>query len=140
MKTREHPEWATASAAGATLAAEPALAAVPFDVERVRKTSQAERGGDDRSQTLLGSRSGSEVLWYRAHRQEPHADDEVYVVLDGRGGVEVEGRPVPSDAARRSTFPPGATRFTAYEQLSVLVIFAASGACSRPAARAVAPQ
>jgi mannose-6-phosphate isomerase-like protein (cupin superfamily) len=57
-------------------------------------------------------------------RQQPHADDEVYVVLEGSGTLEVEGESVPVSEGAAVFVEAGAEhRFTAYEQLSVLVIF-----------------
>jgi mannose-6-phosphate isomerase-like protein (cupin superfamily) len=57
-------------------------------------------------------------------RQQPHADDEVYVVLEGSGVLEVEGTSVPVQEGHAVFVEAGAEhRFTAYEQLSVLVIF-----------------
>ena len=61
-------------------------------------------------------------------RQQPHADDEVYVVLEGSGTLEVEGEPVPLREGHAVFVPAGAEhRFSAYEQLSVLVIFERRG-------------
>ncbi len=58
-------------------------------------------------------------------RQQPHADDEVYVVLEGSGTLEVEGDPFPLHEGQAVFVPAGADhRFTAYERLSVLVVFA----------------
>ena len=57
-------------------------------------------------------------------RQQPHADDEVYVVLDGRGVLEVEGTTVELHQGNAVFVPAGAEhRFIGYEQLSVLVVF-----------------
>jgi mannose-6-phosphate isomerase-like protein (cupin superfamily) len=57
-------------------------------------------------------------------RQQPHANDEVYVVLEGSGVLEVEGESVPVGEGDAAFVPAGADhRFTAYEHLSVLVIF-----------------
>jgi mannose-6-phosphate isomerase-like protein (cupin superfamily) len=57
-------------------------------------------------------------------RQQPHADDEVYLVLEGSGVLEVESRSVPVQEGHAVFVEAGADhRFTAYEQLSVLVIF-----------------
>jgi mannose-6-phosphate isomerase-like protein (cupin superfamily) len=57
-------------------------------------------------------------------RQQPHADDEVYVVLEGSGVLEVEGESVPVAEGDAVFVEAGADhRFTAYEHLSVLVIF-----------------
>ena len=57
-------------------------------------------------------------------RQQPHEDDEVYVVLEGSGVLEVEGESVPMEVGDAVFVEAGADhRFTAYEQLAVLVIF-----------------
>ena len=59
-----------------------------------------------------------------ADRQQPHEFDEVYVVLDGSGVLEVEGEQVPLRQGEGTFVAAGVDhRFTAYEQLSVLVIF-----------------
>lgn len=57
-------------------------------------------------------------------RQQPHEDDEVYVVLEGSGVLQVEGREVPLGEGEAAFVAAGADhRFTAYEQLATLVIF-----------------
>ena len=57
-------------------------------------------------------------------RQQPHADDEVYVVLEGSGVLEVSGEAVRVDEGDAVFVEAGAEhRFTAYEHLAVLVIF-----------------
>ena len=57
-------------------------------------------------------------------RQQPHADDEVYVVLEGTGVLQVEADEVPVQEGSAVFVPAGADhQFTAYEHLSVLVIF-----------------
>jgi mannose-6-phosphate isomerase-like protein (cupin superfamily) len=57
-------------------------------------------------------------------RQQPHADDEVYVVLDGSGVLEVESESVSVGEGTAVFVEAGAEHhFSAYEQLSVLVIF-----------------
>lgn len=59
-----------------------------------------------------------------ADRQQPHADDEIYVVLEGSGVLEVEGELVPVQEGSAVFVEAGADhRFSAYEQLAVLVIF-----------------
>ena len=56
--------------------------------------------------------------------QQPHADDEVYVGLEGRGTLEVEGEALPVSEGTALFVPAGAEHhFTGYESLSVLVIF-----------------
>jgi mannose-6-phosphate isomerase-like protein (cupin superfamily) len=57
-------------------------------------------------------------------RQQPHEDDELYVVLEGRGTLEIEGNRVDLDVGHAAFVPAGADhQFVGYEQLSVLVIF-----------------
>jgi mannose-6-phosphate isomerase-like protein (cupin superfamily) len=57
-------------------------------------------------------------------RQQPHEDDEVYVVLEGRGTLTVEGKEISLSEGEAVFVPAGAAhRFTGYEQLSVLVVF-----------------
>jgi mannose-6-phosphate isomerase-like protein (cupin superfamily) len=57
-------------------------------------------------------------------RQQPHADDEVYVVLEGSGVLDVEGESAPVKEGDAVFVEAGADhRFSAYEQLNVLVIF-----------------
>jgi mannose-6-phosphate isomerase-like protein (cupin superfamily) len=57
-------------------------------------------------------------------RQQPHEDDEVYVVLEGSGSLEVEGESVDLHEDQAVFVPAGADhRFVGYEQLAVLVVF-----------------
>ena len=59
-----------------------------------------------------------------ADRQQPHADDEVYIVLEGSGVLDVAGEPVALREGQAAFVPAHAEhRFSAYEELSVLVIF-----------------
>ena len=56
--------------------------------------------------------------------QQPHTEDEVYVVLEGRGTLEVEGQNFPVTEGDALFVEAGAEhRFTGYESLSLLVIF-----------------
>ena len=58
-------------------------------------------------------------------RQQPHEDDEVYVVLEGRGVLEIEGDAVELREGQAVFVPAGAEhRFVGYENLSLLVVFA----------------
>jgi mannose-6-phosphate isomerase-like protein (cupin superfamily) len=60
-----------------------------------------------------------------ADTQQPHEDDEVYVVLSGRGTLEVEGQTFAVTEGDALFVEAGAEhRFTGYESLAVLVIFA----------------
>ena len=57
-------------------------------------------------------------------RQQAHEDDEVYVVLEGTGVLDVEGKSVPVQEGDAVFVEAGADhRFTAYEQLALLVLF-----------------
>lgn len=57
-------------------------------------------------------------------RQQPHEDDEIYIVIEGSGVLDVEGTSVPMKAGDAVFVEAGADhRFSAYEQLSVLVLF-----------------
>ncbi len=57
-------------------------------------------------------------------RQQPHNDDEIYVGLEGTGVLEVGDESVPIDVGQAIFVEAGVEhRFTAYEQLAVLVIF-----------------
>ena len=58
-------------------------------------------------------------------RQEPHEDDEVYVVLEGYGTLAVEGEQTRLAEGEAIFVPAGADhRWAGYEHLSLLVIFA----------------
>ena len=57
-------------------------------------------------------------------RQQPHDDDEVYIVLEGSGRLDVEGERTDLREGDAVFVPAGAEhRFTGYEHLSVLVVF-----------------
>ncbi len=59
-----------------------------------------------------------------ADRQQPHDYDEVYVVVEGSGVLEIEGEQTPVREGEALFVPAGAKhRFTAYEQLALLVVF-----------------
>jgi mannose-6-phosphate isomerase-like protein (cupin superfamily) len=96
----------------------------PFDIEAA-KARLSEKGGYEVVHESEGIEIGVYVLVApEPDRQQPHADDEVYVVLDGRGTLEVEGNPVELHVGNAVFVPAGAEhRFTGYEQLSVLVVF-----------------
>src|SRR6266536_3924074 len=55
-------------------------------------------------------------------RQQPHDDDEIYVVLEGSGMLDVEGESMPVREGSAVFVEAGAEhRFSAYEHLSELV-------------------
>jgi mannose-6-phosphate isomerase-like protein (cupin superfamily) len=101
-----------------------------FDVQAVNERLKAGNGGYEIVHESPGLEVGVYVLVApEPDRQQPHEDDELYVVLEGSGVLEVEGE---STAVREGSavfVPTGADhRFTGYEGLSVLVIFARSSA------------
>jgi mannose-6-phosphate isomerase-like protein (cupin superfamily) len=97
----------------------------PFDIEAVKRRLQAGSGGYEIVHESPGLEIGVYVLVApEPDRQQPHADDEVYVVLEGRGTLEVEGAKTELQEGNAIFVPAGADhRFSGYEQLSVLVVF-----------------
>ena len=97
----------------------------PFDVAAAKRRLAEAGGGYEVVHTSPGLEVGVYVLVApEADRQQPHDDDEVYVVLEGRGTLEVEGVETPLEEGHGIFVPAGADhRFTGYEQLAVLVIF-----------------
>jgi mannose-6-phosphate isomerase-like protein (cupin superfamily) len=96
-----------------------------FDVEQVRRRLVAENGGYEVVHESAGLEIGVYVLVApEPDRQQPHADDEIYIGLEGTGVLEVGGDEVPIREGEAIFVEAGAEhRFTAYESLSVLVIF-----------------
>ena len=96
----------------------------PFDVEGV-KERLSERGGYEVVHESDGLEIGVYVLVApEPDRQQPHADDEVYVVLEGTGTLDVAGEPLALREGHAVFVPAGTEhRFSGYEQLTVLVIF-----------------
>jgi mannose-6-phosphate isomerase-like protein (cupin superfamily) len=97
-----------------------------LDVEATRRRLQDSGGGYEIVHESPGLEIGVYVLVApEPDRQQPHADDEVYVVLEGRGVLSVEGEEVQVHEGKAVFVPAGADhRFTGYEGLSVLVVFA----------------
>jgi mannose-6-phosphate isomerase-like protein (cupin superfamily) len=100
-----------------------------FDVREVQQRLAAGTGGYEIVHRSPGLELGVYVLVApEPDRQTPHEDDEVYVVLEGRGTLEVEGEQIPVEEGKAVFVPAGADhRFTGYEGLSVLVIFRRPG-------------
>ena len=103
----------------------PLAAAHPFDIEAVKRRLSDGNGGYQIVHASPGLEVGVYVLVApEPDRQQPHADDEIYIVLEGTGPLEVEGRPVELREGHAVFVPAGAEhRFVGYERLSVLVIF-----------------
>jgi mannose-6-phosphate isomerase-like protein (cupin superfamily) len=96
-----------------------------FDVEAVKQRLAAAGGYE-----VVHSSPGLEIGVYvlvapEPDRQQPHADDdEVYIVLEGTGVLDVEGKKVELREGHALFVPAHAEhRFSGYESLSLLVIF-----------------
>ena len=100
-------------------------AAHPFDVDETRRALIARGGGYEVVHSSAGLEIGVYVLVApEPDRQQPHDEDEVYVVLEGSGVLEVEDTATPLTEGMALFVAAGAEhRFTAYEQLALLVIF-----------------
>jgi mannose-6-phosphate isomerase-like protein (cupin superfamily) len=96
-----------------------------FGIAEVKNKLVAAGGGYEIVHESPGLELGVYVLVApEPDRQQPHADDEVYVVLEGSGLLDVEGTAVPVKEGDAVFVEAGADhRFSAYERLSVLVIF-----------------
>ena len=98
---------------------------LPFGVTEVKDRLIAAAGGYEIVHVSPGLEIGVYVLVApEADLQQPHEDDEVYVVIEGSGALEVEGVETPLREGEGIFVPAGAEhRFTGYESLAVLVIF-----------------
>jgi mannose-6-phosphate isomerase-like protein (cupin superfamily) len=96
-----------------------------FEVEQVRQRLEAANGGYEIVHASPGLEVGVYVLVApEPDRQQPHDDDEMYVVLAGTGVLSVEGDSIPVAPGQAVFVPAHAEhQFTAYEGLSVLVVF-----------------
>jgi mannose-6-phosphate isomerase-like protein (cupin superfamily) len=97
-----------------------------LELEATRRRLEESGGGYEIVHESPGLEIGVYVLVApEPDRQQPHEDDEVYVVLEGRGVLNVEGESVAVSEGKAAFVPAGAAhRFTGYEGLSVLVVFA----------------
>jgi mannose-6-phosphate isomerase-like protein (cupin superfamily) len=96
-----------------------------LDIDATRRRLEAAGGGYEIVHTSPGLEIGVYVLVApEPDRQQPHADDEVYVALEGRGVLTIEGESVEVSEGKAAFVPAGADhKFTGYEGLSVLVVF-----------------
>jgi mannose-6-phosphate isomerase-like protein (cupin superfamily) len=97
----------------------------PFDVDETRRALTARGGGYGMVHSSPGLEIGVYVLVApEPDRQQPHEEDEVYIVLEGSGVLEVEGVTTSLTEGMALFVAAGAEhRFTAYEQLALLVVF-----------------
>ena len=96
-----------------------------FEIAAVKERLRGAGGGYEVVHESAGIELGVYVLVApEADRQQPHADDEIYVVFEGSGVLQIEGNEVPVREGSAVFVEAGADhRFAAYEHLSVLVIF-----------------
>ena len=91
-----------------------------LDVSAVKDRLLAAGGGYE----IVHRSPGLELGVYVLVRLLPVEDDEVYVVLEGTGVLDVAGERIELDAGHSAFVPAGVEHgFVGYEQLSVLVIF-----------------
>jgi mannose-6-phosphate isomerase-like protein (cupin superfamily) len=98
----------------------------PIRVEKARRRLESGAGGYEIVHESPGLEIGVYVLVApEPDRQQPHDRDEVYVVLDGRGTLQIADDSVELGEGDAAFVPAGVDhRFTGYEGLSVLVVFA----------------
>jgi mannose-6-phosphate isomerase-like protein (cupin superfamily) len=96
-----------------------------FEISSVRDRLRDGGGGYEVVHESPGLELGVYVLVApEPDRQQPHEDDEVYIVLEGTGVLEVESEQVAVKEGSAVFVEAGADhRFSAYEHLAVLVIF-----------------
>jgi mannose-6-phosphate isomerase-like protein (cupin superfamily) len=98
----------------------------PIRIREVQRRLQQAKGGYEIVHESPGLELGVYVLVApEPDRQQPHDRDEIYIVLSGRGTLEVERDAVELGEGDAAFVKAGDDhRFTGYEGLSVLVIFA----------------
>jgi mannose-6-phosphate isomerase-like protein (cupin superfamily) len=96
-----------------------------FDVRDVTERLAAGNGGYEIVHESPGVEVGVYVLVApEPDRQQPHEWDEIYVVLEGSGVLDVEGEAIELSEGGAAFVRAGAEhRFSAYEHLAVLVFF-----------------
>jgi mannose-6-phosphate isomerase-like protein (cupin superfamily) len=96
-----------------------------FDVRHVAERLAAGNGGYEIVHETPVVEVGVYVLVAsEPDRQQPHEWDEIYLVLEGTGVLDVEGEPFELQEGGAVFVRAGAEhRFSAYEHLAVLVLF-----------------
>jgi quercetin dioxygenase-like cupin family protein len=125
-ESRHPPEASHSGCAWARLHS--AVASPPwhsFDVSHVAERLAAGNGGYEVVHESPGIQIGVYVLVApEPDRQQPHEWDELYVVLQGRGTLQVEGEDITLAEGGAAFVKAGAGhRFVGYEGLSLLVVF-----------------
>jgi mannose-6-phosphate isomerase-like protein (cupin superfamily) len=98
----------------------------PIRVRDVQHRLEAGQGGYEIVHQSDGLELGVYVLVApEPDRQQPHDRDEIYVVLSGRGTLQIADDTVALREGDAAFVPAGVDhQFTGYEGLSVLVVFA----------------
>jgi mannose-6-phosphate isomerase-like protein (cupin superfamily) len=101
----------------------------PIRIEEARRRLESAGGGYEIVHESPGLEIGVYVLVApEPDRQRPHEDDEVYVVLAGRGTLDVAGERVDLEEGHGAFVAAGVEhRFVGYESLGLLVIFRRTG-------------
>jgi mannose-6-phosphate isomerase-like protein (cupin superfamily) len=96
-----------------------------FDVRHVAQRLAAANGGYEVVHESPGVEVGVYVLLApEPDRQQPHEWDEIYVVLEGSGVLDVEGEAIElTEGGAVFVRAEAEHRFSAYEHLAVLVLF-----------------
>ena len=102
------------------------VAVDPIRVRDVQRRLEQGRGGYEIVHESDGLELGVYVLVApEPDRQQPHERDEIYVVLSGRGTLQIADDSVMLHEGDAAFVPAGVDhQFTGYEGLSVLVVFA----------------
>src|SRR5256712_1935197 len=100
-----------------------------FEVAAVKERLREAGGGDEVVHDSAGLELGVYVLVApEPDRQQPHEDDELYVVLEGRGTLEVAGEPLALVEGQAAFVAAGVEhRFVGYESLALVVVFRRPG-------------
>jgi mannose-6-phosphate isomerase-like protein (cupin superfamily) len=129
-RCRRSRRVAPTEAPGRAHAVEDRLVAVdPIRVREVQGRLEQGQGGYEIVHESEGLELGVYVLVApEPDSQQPHDRDEVYVVLSGRGTLQIADDSVSLEQGDAAFVPAGVEhRFTGYEGLSVLVVFAGAG-------------
>ena len=96
-----------------------------FDVTEIAERLRGDNGGYEVFHASSGIDLGVYVLVApEPDPQQPHEWDEVYLVLQGRATLIVEGEEIPLVEGGAAYVKAGAEhRFTDYESVSLLVVF-----------------
>jgi mannose-6-phosphate isomerase-like protein (cupin superfamily) len=96
-----------------------------FDVAEAAARLRDRGGGHDVVHTSPGLEVGVHIVVAPDEdNQAPHALDEIYVVLDGDGEVEIAGERRPIRRGEGVFVPAGVEHnFHPYEELTLLVVF-----------------